>query len=118
MAAQRLGWDTIDVYWVDVDEDTAKRIVLVDNKANGTATYDIEALVDLITDLPDLDATGFNRDEVDALLESLDPPEEEPEPEGEPTPEGYGLIVECDAANQRDTLKTRLLAEGFNVGNA
>lgn len=119
MAAQRLGWDTIDVHWVDVDEDTAKRIVLVDNKANDTATYDIEALVDLITDLPDLDATGFNRDEVDAMLEALDEVDDtNDDPTGEEPDEGYGLIVECDSKNQRDTLKAKLLAEGFNVGNA
>lgn len=119
MAAQRLGWDTIDVHWVDVDEDTAKRIVLVDNKANDTATYDIEALVDLITDLPDLDATGFNRDEVDAMLEALDEVDDtNDDPTGEEPDEGYGLIVECDSKNRRDTLKAKLLAEGFNVGNA
>ena len=47
MAAQRLGWETIDVHRVDVDEDTAKRIVLVDNKANDQSTYDVEELVNL-----------------------------------------------------------------------
>ena len=58
MAAQRLGWEPIDVHRVDVDEDTAKRIVLVDNKANDQSTYDVEELVNLLTELPNLDAAA------------------------------------------------------------
>ena len=42
MAAQRLGWDTIDVHWVDVDADTAKRIVIADNKSSDEASYEVE----------------------------------------------------------------------------
>lgn len=121
MAAQRLGWDEIDVHWVDVDADTAKRIVLVDNKANDNATYDVEELVNLATELPDLDATGFTRDELDAMLEALenqiddnDVPDDMPGTEDDT----LTLLVECDSPNQRDTLKAKLLAEGFNVGNA
>lgn len=121
MAAQRLGWDEIDVHWVDVDADTARRIVLVDNAANDKSTYDVEELVNLATELPDLEATGFSRDELDKMLEALEDNFSDDEDEGEesaPEPEGYGLIVECDNQNQRDTLKSKLLAEGFNVGNA
>ncbi|HCG3003807.1 TPA: ParB N-terminal domain-containing protein, partial [Corynebacterium striatum] len=45
MAAQRLGWDSVDVHLVDLDADTAKRVVIVDNKANDEATYEVEELV-------------------------------------------------------------------------
>lgn len=114
MAAQRLGWETIDVHRVDVDEDTAKRIVLVDNKANDQSTYDVEELVNLLTELPNLDATGFTRDEVDELLESLDALDDEdiPEPPKDPQPEGYNLLVECDNVEEQQRIKSRLLAEG------
>lgn len=121
MAAQRLGWENIDVHWVDVDDDTAIRINLVANKANDKATYDVEELVNLATELPNLDATGFTRDELDHMLEALsdtyDVEDEGPSelPGEEP---GYGLIVECENKNQRDTLKAQLLAEGFTVANA
>lgn len=113
MAAQRLGWDTVDVHWVDVDSETAKRIVIVDNKANDEAGYDVEALVDLLTELPDLRATGFDRDELDELLEAL---EETPEPEKPPVVEprpGFNLLVECEDAEQRARVKKQLLAEGI-----
>ena len=114
-------WKFADVYVVDVDDDRAMRLVLVDNAANDKSTYDVEELVNLATELPDLEATGFSRDELDKMLEALEDNFGGDEDEGEesaPEPEGYGLIVECDNQNQRDTLKAKLLAEGFNVGNA
>lgn len=118
MAAQRLGWETIDVHRVDVDDETAKRILLIDNKANDQSTYDVEELVNLLTELPNLDATGFTRDEVDELLESLDALDNEdiPEPPKDPQPEGYNLLVECDNAEEQQRIKSRLLAEGVTVG--
>ena len=119
MAAQHLGWDTVQVNYVDYDAETCKRVVLVDNKSNDSSTYDVEALVNLATELPDLTATGFSRDEIDAMLEVLDAPDEEDgNVPDDLSPEGYGLIVECDDKNQRDSLKAKLVAEGFTVGNA
>lgn len=121
MAAQRLGWTTVNVTWMDVDADTAKRIVLVDNRTNDLATYDVEALLDLATDLPDYTATGFTQDDIDTLLEALEGQGDDtdiPMDTGPAEPEGYGLIVECDSADQRDLLKAKLLAEGYNAGNA
>lgn len=117
MAAQRLGWETIDVHRVDVDDETAKRINLVDNKANDQSTYDVEELVNLLTELPNLDATGFTRDEVDDLLETLDALDDEdiPEPPKDPQPEGHNLLVECDNAEEQQRIKSRLLAEGITV---
>ena len=107
MAAQRLGWETIDVHRVDVDDDTAKRIVLVDNASNDKSTYDVEDLVNLLTELPTLEATGFTRDEVDDLI---------PERPAEPVPEGFNLLVECENKEEQQRIKARLLAEGVAVG--
>ena len=117
MAAQRLGWETIDVHRVDVDDDTAKRIVLVDNASNDKSTYDVEDLVNLLTELPTLEATGFTRDEVDQLLESIDDIDAEiPERPAEPVPEGFNLLVECENKEEQQRIKARLLAEGVTVG--
>lgn len=120
MAAQRLGWSQIDVHWVDLDEQTCKRVVLVANSSNDKATYDVEALVDLATELPDLEGTGLTRDELDLMLEALeDVNAEVPDhpDDDDVRVDDYVLVVECDSANQRDTLKARLLAEGFTCGN-
>lgn len=110
-------WQTVDVYVIDVDEDQAKRTVLVDNASNDKATYDVEELVNLLTELPNLDATGFTRDEVDDLLETLDALDDEdiPEPPKDPQPEGHNLLVECDNAEEQQRIKSRLLAEGITV---
>jgi DNA modification methylase len=82
-AAKELGWPEIAVSWVDVDEETAARIVLVDNRTNDLAAYDDEALADLLGELPELTGTGYDRDDLDALLADLG---EEPQLEDEPPP--------------------------------
>lgn len=72
-AARALGWTEIAATFVDVDEDTAARIVLIDNRSNDLAAYDDHALVELLQSLPDLDGTGFDGDALDELLADLDP---------------------------------------------
>lgn len=61
-------WNEIAVYWVDVDEDRATRIVLADNRTAEDSTYDDVMLYDLIKSLgDDLDGSGFNDRDVDRL---------------------------------------------------
>lgn len=74
-AALALGWSEIAATFVDVDDDTAARIVLVDNRSNDLAAYDDHALVELLRSLPDLEGTGFDGDDLDELLQVLDPVE-------------------------------------------
>lgn len=66
-AARDLGWETVDVVTVDVDEDTAARIVLVDNRSADLATNDDEVLAALLADLPDLAGTGYDQADLDLL---------------------------------------------------
>lgn len=116
MAAQRLGWDKVDVHLVDLDADAAKRVVIVDNRANDVATYEVEELVNLLTELPDLEATGFDRDELDAMLEALDDIDDDvPDRPADPKPEGFNLLIECDSVEEQQRIKSRLLAEGVTV---
>lgn len=70
-AAAQLGWATVDVYWVDVDDAGARRIVLVDNRSNDLATYDDQALADLLSGVTDFAGTGYSPDDLEALLGSL-----------------------------------------------
>lgn len=90
-AARELGWDRLAVTFMDVNDDQAARIVLVDNRTNDLAGYDEEALAGLLQELPDLAGTGFTVDAVDALVhgqeqEPADAPDsaddlpEQPEP--------------------------------------
>jgi ParB-like chromosome segregation protein Spo0J len=88
MAARKLGWQNIQVTWIDVDPITAKRIVLADNRMSDLASYDDTALLDLLMLLSDLEGTGFNKDDLlkleaivtgeieDELLNPKDPVEQ------------------------------------------
>jgi hypothetical protein len=67
-AAKQLGWANIDADFVDVDEDTAAKIVLADNRTADRATYDNAELLGLIQELPDTDGTGYTGDDIQDLL--------------------------------------------------
>ncbi|MFD9374625.1 ParB/RepB/Spo0J family partition protein [Streptomyces sp. NPDC059999] len=73
-AARQLGWGEIAVTWLDVDEDTAAKIVIVDNRTSDLAGYDTELLADILTDLPDLEGTGYDRAQLDELLDNTSLP--------------------------------------------
>ena len=76
-AAQSLGWKEIDVTWIDVDDDEALRILLVDNRSNDLASYDDAALAELLKSLADdagtLEGTGFDEDDLAELLGDTEP---------------------------------------------
>jgi ParB-like chromosome segregation protein Spo0J len=50
-AARQEGWEDLWATFVDVDARTAKRIVLVDNRSNDVAGYDIGELAALLGSL-------------------------------------------------------------------
>jgi hypothetical protein len=66
-AAIELGWEEIAATFVDVDDEQARRIVLVDNRTNDLAGYDTALLAELLEELPDLEGTGYDLAAVDAL---------------------------------------------------
>lgn len=107
-AAKQLGWEQIDVHGVDVDKHQARDIVLIDNKANDSASYDVDALVDMLTEYPDLSGTGFTRDELDTLLESLDAPtgDDAPDMPADEEPAQWNLLVECATEDEAKLLKS------------
>lgn len=73
-AAKELGWREIAATFVDVNDDEAARIVLVDNRTNDLAGYDDEQLQELLAELPDLAGTGFSPED---LAEATDGAEEQ-----------------------------------------
>lgn len=74
LAARRMRWTHLAVTWVDVDDDTAARIALVDNRTNDLAGYDEAALLDLLTSLPDLAGTGYDEAALAAMLSDAEVP--------------------------------------------
>lgn len=67
-AALELGWAEIAATYVDVDDEAAARIVLVDNRTTDLATYDDSELAQLLASLPDLEGTAWGARELDKLL--------------------------------------------------
>ena len=66
-AAKKLGWKKIKITYVEVDEESARRIVLADNRLTDLATYNEPLLKSLLTALPELEGTGFTQSEVETL---------------------------------------------------
>jgi hypothetical protein len=71
-AAVELGWETIDVTFVDVDEETAGKIVAIDNRSSDLGEYDNEKLLELLSSIPDLDGSGYEQTDLDDLRALLE----------------------------------------------
>lgn len=76
-AARHAGLETIPAHLIDVDDDRARRILLVDNRTNDLASYDDAELIDLLKTIRDgtgtLDGTGFDGDDLDQLIADVMP---------------------------------------------
>lgn len=69
-AAQRLGWPEIDVVFIDVGDDRARRILVSSNRTADLGDYDDRAQAEILTRLGgDLAGTGYDDDDLDGLLQ-------------------------------------------------
>jgi Domain of unknown function (DUF4417)/ParB-like nuclease domain len=75
-AARSLKWSSLDVMWVDVSEEHARRIVLADNGSTDDATYDNSILAELIEAQKDsvntLVGTTYSDDALGKLMVEID----------------------------------------------
>jgi hypothetical protein len=71
-AAKALGWKEIAATFIECDDDRALRILLADNRTNDLATYDDNALADLLKELATsaqgFTGSGYDGDDLDTLL--------------------------------------------------
>ena len=98
--ARELGWETIATVFVELDEVREATWIFLDNRSFGEDDEDLaaELLAELAARGGDLDLTGFERAETEALLRRLahsdkDPDALPPLPEGEPASE-WGAVYE------------------------
>ncbi|MGZ0147155.1 hypothetical protein ACXJJ3_08795 [Kribbella sp. WER1] len=74
-AAKELGWESVAVTYVDVDDEQAARIVLMDNRAADSGSYDQDALLAILKELEATEAglsgSGYLDDDLDDLLAAL-----------------------------------------------
>jgi ParB-like chromosome segregation protein Spo0J len=115
-AAKREGATEVPVVWVDVDDKTARRILLADNKTNDVAGYDDEALAAILEAARndgDLLGTGYDDDDLDKLLGKMGDEIIETAERNEVGDIRYQLVVECSGETQQAELLARLEAEGL-----
>lgn len=56
---------------VDVDDEQAKKLVLVDNRTSDLASYDEPRLAELLSDLDELTGTAFDEDDLGRLIANV-----------------------------------------------
>jgi len=85
-AAKKLGWKKIKITYVEVDEESARKIVLADNRLTDLATYNEPLLKSLLTALPELEGTGFTQSEVETLDRLMTGKDKDPVSGSKPLP--------------------------------
>ena len=121
--ARRRGETTVPVLLVDVDDDRARRLLLVDNRSNDLAGYDDAELARLLEELLAADdglaGTGYDDRELARLLAELEGPNQDMPVVGDEryTPawifEGMGLRFDLDVAAPVDDTKRTVPADRF-----
>ena len=86
LAAREAGFSEIAATFVDVDDEQARRILLVDNRTSDLGTYDLEALLSVLQGFDDLGGTGYDDRFLRELVAELSPAplgqDEAPPPRG------------------------------------
>jgi ParB-like chromosome segregation protein Spo0J len=112
-AARKLRWAEIQACYLDVDDVTAKKIVLVANRTSDLGTYDLDALAGLLSDLDDLTGTGYSDADLVGLLNDEDPETgDESDDESVAKSPKLGVIVYCTSEEDQLELLSVLLEEG------
>lgn len=103
--AKEKGATEIPVIWKDVEDETALKILLVDNRSADAGTYDEAILEELLASLETLDGTGYGLASVQEKIEEPDstpapvPAQDVLDPNGIPddvhVPQ-YGVMIICD----------------------
>lgn len=75
MAAKAEGLTHVPVLQADVDDLTALRDLIGDNRWADLATYDLEELAATLGSMPTLENVGWDEAQLDALLGRTEPPE-------------------------------------------
>lgn len=113
---RELGATHVSAEFVDVSDERAHRIVLMDNRASDKAGYDNRLLLEMLEELPDLDGTGFEIGDLEEIRGELD---EELPTSGDAQPDDlhqtHGVYVYAtDEAHQAKILEA-LSSRGYRV---
>lgn len=112
-AARSLNIKHVPVSWVDVDDELAMRILLSDNQHARLSTNNVDSLAELLTQLAmtdiGLSGTGFDGDDLDAMMREFEEtPKEKPEKK-------FKVVVACADPDEQHEILTKLLAMGLDA---
>lgn len=118
--AVRRGAEMVPTIWRDVDDETALRILLADNRTADLGEYDEELLTELLEGLETLDGTGYGLAAVEAAEEAEKaergpgevPADEVPDDKYEPQ---YGVMVVCLDEADQERIYEKLSLEGYKL---
>jgi ParB-like chromosome segregation protein Spo0J len=116
-AAKQLKMPLVPVLWVDVDDVTEKRLLLVDNRTSEVGAYDEEALAELLRQVQEatghLEGTGYGESDLEKLVSDLtpnvDPKEAAPQLDGLK----YQVVIDCTDETHQGELLARFEQEGL-----
>lgn len=100
-------WNKINVFWIDVDNDTAERIVVADNQTGQLGGFDEEQLARLVEGFEgDIKGLGFSEADVADLTALLEEREDAALPTANdlsnPSARDDGLINQKDLTTRKD----------------
>lgn len=111
-AAVARGFKTVPTIWRDVDDQTALKILLADNKIADEGEYDDATLDAVLSSLDTLDGTGYGLDILERDLDNdqdsddeATPEEEQPNeiPDDRYTPQ-FAVMIVCQDEAQQETI--------------
>ena len=117
-AARQVGMTEVPVVWVDVDDATEKRLLLVDNRSSEIGGYDEEGIAALLKEVQEatghLEGTGYEESDLEKLLGDL-PPEGIDDEDAGPKLDGlkYQVVVDCTSEDHQGELLQRFDGEGL-----
>ena len=115
IVVQQAGSPLVPVIWVDVDDVRALRILAVDNRSTRRGHDRRDAVIDVLTSLAmtneGLTGTGYDGDDLDAMLADQ-AHEDEPKP---PKPKSHNISVRCATAEEQQRVLTQLLSMGLDA---
>lgn len=122
-AAKEAGLEKVPVVYVDVDDQRALKILLADNRTARLGMDDEAALAEVLKELAGgggLAGTGYDGDDLDALIKRLGSQEDFVDSERQKAAGGeggyaeqYGVIVVCDDEEHQAKVYEQLQALGL-----
>ena len=112
-ALLQMGRESVPVIMLDVDDETALRILLVDNRSSELGSYNDDRLIEILESLDSFAGTGWTPDDLEALIGSpVEEIEDALSAESRMGDLQFRVIVDCNDEDDQARLIATLETEG------